>query len=130
MRTKPSYVLGPQRGGTVNRPLLETVYSRRPSYHIGCNTTQPALRGPVPQVQTQRRQHPGINLSLDTRLLAKCGPTADLVLSSPGRGTAPSGYGSSGIQGATPGLTSRSQAHGSLMPSGADPHVSQVTVLP
>ena len=40
----------------------------------------------------------------------------DLVLSSPGRGTTPSGYGPAELRMGNPFLLSRSQADGSLMP--------------
>lgn len=65
--------------------------------------------GTDPEAPTPRNQ-----LKLLAPLIIRGEPTEDLVLSSPGRGTAPSGYGSAVLQVTSLLLLSRSQADGSL----------------
>ena len=56
-------------------------------------------------------------------------PTEDLVLSSPGRGTTPAGY-SSAVLGCQPQPTFPFPSRWFDLPTGPDPHLSQVSVLP
>ena len=67
----------------------------------------------------------GYNLSKRRPYYAERPPTVDSVLSSQGKGTALSCYGP--VSRLAP--PSRSPARGSIMPSGSDPHVSEVTAL-
>jgi len=107
-------------GGTVNRPLFMTVYSHRTRSHVGCNTLPHFFTRPGgstrPAAPTQRNQLKPPNSAVSAE-----GTDGGFSPLEPRVGDYPIWLRLSSDTDSTPFLLSRSQADGSLMPTGADP---------